>query len=245
MTQQKEPVNNIAALANVGLCMDAMEKAVQRSRHLPGIVSFFGYSGYGKSTAAAYVANRYRAHYIECRSSWNRSALAKHILIEMGLQPARTIADMVDQIAEELAITDRPLIVDEFDHIVNKSAVEIIRDIYEGSGAPILLIGEERLEANLRRWERFHNRVLAWVPAQPTDMADAKLLRDLYCRDVHIADDLLHQIVKVTKGITRRVCINLETAQEFALANGLDTLTLNDWGNGGDIYTGEAVRRKF
>ena len=98
MNDISTPVNSIASLANIGLCMDAMEKAVTRPRHLPGIVSFFGYSGYGKSTAAAYVANRYRAHYVECRSSWNRSALAKHILIEMGQQPKGTIAEMVDKI---------------------------------------------------------------------------------------------------------------------------------------------------
>ncbi len=32
--------------------------------------------------------------------------------------------------------------------------------------------------------ERFHNRVLDWVPAQPASLADAKHLRALYCKRV-------------------------------------------------------------
>ncbi|MDH5785361.1 MAG: ATP-binding protein [Chromatiales bacterium] len=251
MSQQTDPVNvtgynNIASLANVGLCMELMELAINSPNYLDSIVGFYGYSGYGKSTGAAYVANRYRAYYVECLSCWTRKDLIKNICIEIGLDSGGTISDMVARVSAELAITNRPLIIDEFDYVVKKRMVDLVRDIYMGSGrTPILIIGEEQVEANLRKqWERFHNRMVGWEAAQPVDMTDAKQLRQLYCREVHIDDDLLLQIVKVTKGVTRRVCINLERAQEFALSNGIDTLTLAEWGNGADIYTGETVRRK-
>ena len=46
-----------AATTNVAKCIRAMERAVSRPSHLPGLVGFYGPSGYGKSIAAAYVAN--------------------------------------------------------------------------------------------------------------------------------------------------------------------------------------------
>nr|WP_249123784.1 ATP-binding protein [Pseudomonas aeruginosa] len=71
---------------------------------------------------------------------------------------------MADQIAEELAASGRPLIIDEMDHLVAAGQVELIRDLYESSQASILLIGEEMLPTKLKKYERFHGRVLSWVP---------------------------------------------------------------------------------
>ncbi|WP_207214001.1 hypothetical protein [Solidesulfovibrio carbinolicus] len=57
----------------------------------------------------------------------------------------------------------RPLIIDEMDHVVERNAVELVRDLYEASRAAILLIGEKALPGKLAQWERFHGRILDWV----------------------------------------------------------------------------------
>jgi hypothetical protein len=45
-----------------------------------------------------------------------------------------------------------------------------VRDIYEGSGAAVLLVGEERFPMALKRAsERFYDRVLKWQPAERAD----------------------------------------------------------------------------
>lgn len=247
MTQQISPVNlggqTTAPLQNVALCNNAMERAMHRPGHLPGLVAFYGPSGWGKSTAAAYVANKHRAYYVECKSTWTKKALLLAILVEMGVAPAKTIYEMVDQISEQLVLSQRPLIIDEMDHIVAKKAVEVIRDIYEGSSAPILLIGEENMPAKLREWERFHNRMLAWVPAQPCDLDDTRALAGLYCRDVTIADDLLERILEVSRGAARRVCVNLEHVRQEALALGQPSIDARAWGNR-TLYSGEAPKRR-
>jgi DNA transposition AAA+ family ATPase len=149
------PAGTMAPLTNVGICLKALQRSLARPAHLPGMVCFYGPSGWGKSTAAAYVTNKLNAYYIECKSSWTRKAILNAILSEMGIMPENTIYQMADQVYEQLAISGRPLIIDEMDYMVSKGAVEIIRDIYEGSKAAILLIGEERLPKKLERWERF------------------------------------------------------------------------------------------
>ena len=235
--------NGTAPIANVQLCAATLRRAVERPAHLPGMTCFFGPSGFGKSVAACYTANKARAYYVTCRSSWTRRALMLHILREMGVQPAKHIFEMAEQAAEELSLSGRPLIIDELDHIVSRGIVELIRDISDTSNAGILLIGEESLPVKLRRWERFHGRVLHWQPALPASLDDAAKLRDLYCRKAGLADDLLSRIHELARGSVRRVCVNLDLVQETAIKAGWSTVDLETWGDR-QLFTGDAPARK-
>jgi hypothetical protein len=160
----------------------------------------------------------------------------------MGIAPASTVAAMVEQISEQLALSERPLIVDEFDHLVDRNQVELVRDIYEGSNSPILILGEENLPHKLSKWERFHGRVLAWIPAQFASFEDAAALRELYCGKVRIADDLLKRVHELSRGSVRRICVNLELIQETALSSGKSEMDSAAWGNR-ELFSGEAARR--
>lgn len=246
MKQDNSVVNllapSTAPLKNVGLTSQLLQTAIERPPHLPGIVVLYGPSGYGKSFAAAYTATKHDAYYVECKSVWTTKSLLHNIIREMGIAPEATIAGMVDQVSEQLALSDRPLIIDEVDHIVKKRSIEVIRDIYEGSGAPILLIGEEKLSVKLRQWERFHNRVLQWLPAQPADRHDTQELARMYCHDIKIGSDVIDKIVQATRGITRRICVNLHNIKSAAKAEGWDQVTMKEWGRR-ELYTGEPPRR--
>lgn len=235
-------VNPIANLTNVGICAGALERSMNRPQHLPGLVVFYGPSGWGKSMACTRAANTYRAYHVECRDTWNRKKLLSAILGDMTMLPSRTLADMLDQIAEQLVASRRPLIIDEADKLIDRGMIEMIRDLYEQSNAPILLAGEELLPDKLRKIERMHGRILHWAPAQPVGMSDAIQLRELYANRVPVADDLLTQIVKISKGSARRVAVNLENTQEIALTEGWDLVDLAQWGVR-ELYTGEPPSR--
>ena len=246
MAQEKESVNylGLAPLTNVALCMDALEAAVNRPAHLPGITVFAGPSGFGKSSAAAVAATRFDAVYVQARSTWTRKAAHQFILKEMGVAPGRTLAEMAEQVAEQLALSRRPLILDECDYLLKNDSIEIVRDMYEGSGAAIMLIGEEKLPASLKRWERFHGRILRFVAAEPVSLEDARAMAKLYAGGVDIADDLLARIHREAKGSARRVCVNIERARKEAAGNGLTAIDLAAWGNR-PLYTGEAPARRL
>lgn len=233
-----------APLVNVSLCVSALEKAMNRPAHLPGIVTFSGPSGYGKSTAAAIAANRFEAVYVQAKSTWTRKAAHLAILKEMGVSPAKTLYGMAEQVAEQLARSRCPLIVDECDYLLKNGAIEMIRDIYESSNAAILLIGEENLPGRLRQWERFHGRVLDFVLAEAATLHDAGALRDLYVDGVEIADDLLAKAHKESRGSVRRICVNLERIRQEAEDNGLDRMDLAAWGSRA-LFTGDAPARRI
>lgn len=232
----------LAPITNVALCLATLETAINRRPHLPGIVAFTGPTGLGKSVAAAHAAIRYRAYFVVCQDTWTRQTLLRKLLTEMSIKPARTLADMADQIIEQLALSGRPLIIDEFDKLVDKRAVEIIRGIFDASNAPILLLGEETLRATLSLWERFHNRVLRWETARPCSAEDARHLVRFYA-SVSIADDWLAKVVDLVRGNTRRLCVNIDWACEEAERNGWDEVNLSRWGQR-ELYTGEPSRRR-
>lgn len=246
MHHHQPTVNTIAPLTNVALCLNALERIMNRSRHLPGMGVLYGPAGYGKTKAATYVANKHRAYHIRCCQLSTRKSILESILKEMGISPDKTMAGQLEQITEQLTTSQRPLIVDEIDHLVEKGAVvEIIRDIHDLSAcSAILLIGEERVPGKLKKWERFHGRILDWIPAQPADYRDAEQLSRLYVASpVEIADDLLHDVHSLAKGSVRRICVNLDMIQEEARINGWTTVDRATWGNR-PLYTGDAPARR-
>ena len=233
----------IAPLKNVSLFNELMDRVVNRPPHLPGIATFHGYSGYGKSFSATYSANKYSAYYVECGHSWTQKKFCEAILNELGVTAKGTISNKVDAIVQALAAEDAPLIIDEADFIVNKRFIELVREIHDKSGAPIILIGEELLPAKLSEWERFHNRVLDWVPAQPADVDDIKHLARLYCPEVSISEDILNNLGKVCQGRVRRACVNLDRIREFAITAGISEVTSNDIRDI-SLFTGQPPQRR-
>jgi len=237
-------MNSIADINNLSLCDVALERAISRTATLPGMVCLYGPSGWGKSVAAVHVSIRRRAYYVQAKSVWTKKALLMAIVSEMGMPPQRTIPELLDQVAEELAQSGRPLIIDEMDHVVDKNGVEVVRDIYESSQAAILLIGEEQLPNKLKKFERFHGRILSWVPAQPVSLDDAHKLLPIYAPSIEVADDLLEHVVKLSAGSVRRVAVNLEMIQEESAAAGWPMVDRKTWGKR-PLYTGDAPKRRL
>lgn len=236
-------MSQIAQIHNLELVRTAAERLNSRTAGLPGMAALYGPAGYGKTTAALAIANENRAYFVQMRSAWGRKALLEKILLEMGAKPAGTIPQMLDQVCEQLATSGRMLMIDEFDYCVrNDSMIELVRDIYEGSQATLLLLGEEMLPQKLKKWERFHSRILSWIPAQPVSLQDAAALAPIYCPGVHVADDLLDHLVKLSGGSVRRVSVNLATIYEAASVEGWEVASRAAWGDR-QIYTGEAPRR--
>lgn len=233
-----------AQIHNLELVRTAAERLTGRTAGLPGLAALYGPAGYGKTTAALAVANETRAYFVQMRSAWTRKTLLEKILLEMSIKALGTIPQMLDQACTQLAASGRMLIIDEFDYCVRSdSMVELVRDIHEGGGAaPILLLGEELLPQKLKKWERFHSRVLSWIPAQPISIADAAALAPIYCPDVRVASDLLDHLVRISAGSVRRVSVNLAAIAEAAAAEGWSAVDRAAWSER-PLYTGEAPRR--
>jgi hypothetical protein len=157
----------------------------------------------------------------------------------MGVRPSRTIADMGDQISQHLAVTGVPLLIDEADHLVARRMIELVRDIYEGSQAPVILIGEELLPQKLLQWERVHGRMLDWVAAEPATMDDVDKLAPIYAPGLRIETPLGAAILKHSNKSIRRISVNIAKVAEWAQMAGRDQMGLDDF-DPRQFFTGDA-----
>lgn len=231
MTVAIPQVNGPIALKNVAAFMTLATRLIDRSPHLPGIGVCYGPSGYGKTYASIFAQNKTRAVRVEVGESWTRSTFLRAVLFELGADPRGTVASMAEKAKAVLGENPRrPLIVDEADKIVDKGYIELVRELQEHSGAPVILIGEEKLPAKLERTERVANRVLDWMPAQPCDIEDTQHLARAFCPNVTIAPELLDEIRRQSQGRARRIVVNLAQVLEIARNRGVTTVDRKAWG---------------
>lgn len=230
MTDRAELYNTVAPLANVTRLVALIDRAQNRGPGLPGLGCFYGKAGLGKTTAGIYATNTLNACHVEALPFGGLKTLLTMIVTELGLRPRRLIPDLFDQAAQELAVTSRPLIIDEADHILSTKTIEAVRHLHDKSGAPVILMGEELLPQRLQAWERVHGRMLAWVEAEPATIKDVEHLAKVYAQGVEIVPELREAVLTASKASMRYISTNLAAIAEFAAVRGLSRVTKADWG---------------
>ncbi|MFN3575402.1 MAG: AAA family ATPase [Tabrizicola sp.] len=238
MAESRELYNTVAPLANVTRLVALIDRAQNRGPGLPGLGCFYGRAGLGKTTAGIYATNTLNACHVEALPFGGLKKLLEMIVTELGLRPRRLIPDLFDQAAQELAVTGRPLIIDEADHILSTKTIEAVRHLHDKSGAPVILMGEELLPHRLQAWERVHGRMLAWVEAEPATSKDVEHLAWVYAPGIEIAADLRDEVLNASRASMRYISTNLAAIAEFAAVRGLSRVNRDIWGNH-SFHTGE------
>ncbi len=241
MTKQLSAVKGPVAIKNVAEFMAMTTRLIERDAHLPGISVCSGFSGFGKTWASIFAQNKTNAVRVEVGDSWTCRSVLVGVLRELSepVKNRQSLSEMVDVAVGKLSDDpNRPLIVDEADKLVDKNMIEIVRELHERSGVPVILIGEERLPTKLLNFERVHNRVLHWMQAQPCDLEDARALADAYAPGVAIKDDLLEKLRAASDGRARRIVVNVHRVEDFARNVGKKSIDLDLWGRQ-QFHTGE------
>lgn len=220
----------IARLANVGLALTAMKQIQTATTQMPRMAVLSGPPGYGKSQAALFMAHPLgvNAGYVQLRMFDTTKTMAQLLATELDVRWKQqwSTAQMFDAICERLAATQRPLVIDEFDHIAEKSGVDFIRAIHDQVATPILLIGEERLQHKLHsRHERFHDRVLIWTKAVACDLEDTAELTRHYAFGLTWERPALQALAATTCGVARRITTEIERIKEECRRKGAATVT--------------------
>ena len=235
----KTTSGTVAPLRNVMLLNALIQRVQSRDEDLPGLACFYGPSGYGKTKAAVWNAQHYGCFWVEVKSTWTVKKLMTAIVKSMRLPQNGTAGDMIEIAAEELMKSGKPLLIDEADMMAKDSLIGAVRDLYESSQGTIILIGEEKMPQKLQRWERVHNRMLDWVPAQPADLREVGLLAQLKCPGLTIASEVQQLVLERSHARARRIVVNLRQISEYALKEGKPEITAAD-ARKITLFTGEA-----
>lgn len=110
-----------------------------------------GYPGIGKTTVVREFAQRVQGvHLMTCRSTMRMRDLLDTIADSLGIAVGGSNDERVRRIQRELAARENEMLIfDEADHLYNGWDVkkfELLRQLWDETGTPIVLVGPPRLE---------------------------------------------------------------------------------------------------
>jgi DNA transposition AAA+ family ATPase len=227
MTKVVAPVKNVIAL------QDVIDSLSNRDYGVPGIGLVHGKSGLGKSTAVTYLFNQINGIYVSMRTTDTATSLLARIMDELGAQPLSRVAKMVDYIVEQMSLHERALFVDEADYLMGDvRMLETVRDIYDATEVPVVLIGMDQIARRISSRKQFYNRISEWAEFKPADLDDVIVMSDSMVRSgIRIDHDLLDDLRSQAAGELRRIAIGLKRIEKLAQVNELDFVTQAHWGN--------------
>ncbi len=226
MRYQLVPVKNVLMLHS------AMEALRERSEGVPGLGLIFGRSGAGKTTALASMVAKTGAVYVRAYAAITLSALLDLLCFELQVEGRLgKNSEKFKLICGALQAYPRPIFVDEGDYLLHdRRMLEILRDIHDTEGVPVLLVGMAGIERKLVNQPQFARRISQRIEFQACDLEDARLVADTLC-EVHVEEDLLRLMHKRAQGCIGHMVVALAQFEAFAKGNRYTTLTAAQWGD--------------
>ncbi|MCE9679585.1 ATP-binding protein [Shewanella sp. AS1] len=229
----------IVEVKNVLRTLDMFANLQSRSDITPGIGLIHGPSGFGKTSTVTHMVNQLTnmgsvPAFVRCCATDTPSSFLARVTKELGSDPIYPLRKSLDYIIETMNEQQIALFVDEADHIVGQSkTMETIRDIYDATELPVLLVGMEEIARRISHRKQLFNRISEWVEFLPADNEDVSMFAsELMEVDVKVGEDMLDYIRVRSGGEVRRTLIALDKIERFAISNDLDFVDRAVWGDG-------------
>lgn len=234
--------NQTVKTSNVVRAINAVKDLHDRGAGEEGMGLLYGRPGEGKTTTVSYIMNTWNAVFLRARVSWTITSMLSTLMEEIGRESSYRRAPMMNDAIEELVVSQRMLIIDEADYLLRqKDMLDAVRDIYDMTGVPILMVMMERAPRKIqsdRRLSRFKRRITRWVEFDGLTKSDTRKvcatlphLNDPEQTPITIGDDLAMKIHKEADANIGHVVIALSRIERFARTNDIDTVTLADYGD--------------
>ena len=228
------PVKNVARLSQ------ASRALLARPPGAPGIGLVEGETGYGKSTAIAWLSNQSPSVYVRALACWSPAVMLESLCDELRVPGTGSNGKLVKRIVEALARGQQAVYIDEADYIVRSTRmVETLRDIHDLTSVPVILIGMAGIDQKLAHLKQLTGRIAQHVRFEALDLEDASLLARELC-EIPIKPDLMQRIHSDSRGSARLIVVALGRIEQLAKSKGLREIGLADWGGKREFFTGDA-----
>ena len=221
--------HRMAMTKNVKRFLAAVRELQNRSLGIEGMGLLWGRPGEGKSTTIAYATNMLNGVFLRANTCWSITSMLADMMRELGMEPMHRKAPMINAIVEKLMARPRPVFIDESDYLFKKAdMVDALRDIYDLTGSPVILIGMEEMARKIQTKGKFARRITQWIEFSGIDAQDARTLADTVC-DIHIGDDLLEFVRLEAKANIGRMTTAMSKIESFGRTNSLKSVTRSEW----------------
>jgi len=222
--------NEVAQVKNIRLVLQTVRELQQRAPGVPGMGLWWGKSGFGKTTAAAWLVNQVHGIYLRAVETWTPHAMLSAFMNELGAAPMSRSNPMLTFIVESVRVSGRPVFIDEADYVVKKGMLNTLRDLHDLSTVPVILIGMQDFRQKVTHREQLTGRIARWTEFCPADFKDACELAKTVC-EVEVGRDLLERLHRDTSGSMRGMTVGLSHIENFGKRTGKSPVTSKDWGS--------------
>ena len=157
---------------NVKKFVALMEEVKQLPTNIPKIVLVFGEYGLGKSETIKWWTFKNDCIYVRANQGMTSRWLLSEIAEELGEEAFWHIQDTFNLVEQKLKQNPKPLIIDEVDYLVTNNVIEILRDLYDRTGCPMILVGMINIEKKLSRYPHLKDRIYKAFKFEPYDKQD-------------------------------------------------------------------------
>ena len=223
--------HEMAMTTNVRRFLAAVRELNDRSFTVEGMGLLWGQPGEGKSTTVAYATNTLDGIFLRANVCWTLTSMLGALMIELGQPRGRFRTPMHDAAVKCLMEHPRPIFIDEADYLLRQTnMLDEMRDIYDNTGSPVILIGMEEMARKVQAEGRFGRRITQWVEFRGISLKDARTLADTIC-EVAVEDDLLNRLHEASRANIGRMTTGLSRIERLAKFNKLESMSLDVWGD--------------
>lgn len=210
---------------NVKRFVDLMDTLKNAPANLPKMALVYGDFGLGKSQTIMWWVTNNDAIYVRCNHKMSARWLLTEIVEELDDVPTYLTSLLFKQIEDKLHERPKVLVVDEVDFLLNNSsAIEIVRDLHDKIGIPVVLVGMSLVGAKLKRHKHIYDRLLGVLKFETFNKDDvAKIVTEI--SEVKFEPDAL-ELVCVKFNQFRQIVKFLNKVENVAEINNLKTITL-------------------
>ncbi|MBI4928162.1 MAG: ATP-binding protein [Anaerolineae bacterium] len=236
--------DEMAMTKNVRRFLAAVRELNDRPMGVEGMAILWGEPGEGKSTTVAFACNTLDGIFLRANTCWTPTSMLAALMVELGQPAANRRTPMVEAAVKCLAARPRPIFIDEADYLFRQAdMLDVMRDIYDVTGSPVVLIGMEEFARKVQAKGKFARRITQWVEFSGIDQDDARTLADALC-DVKLADDLLEHVHHAARKNIGRMVTGLARIEQFGRLNAMETVTKKAWANRALFYDQPRFERK-
>lgn len=204
-----------------------------KAENVPKMALVYGEHGLGKSHTAIWWAVRNEAVYIRCSNNMSSRWLLDNLVENLGETPLYSTPDLMKQAENLLLEAPRVLIIDEIDHILNSGKViETVRDIYDKTNAPVILMGMNKADKKLKHYRHIYDRVSEILKFETFSFEEIKNMVN-QLSEVNIEDEAINLIYQNSNRLRQVVSI-ISRAEELARANNINSVSCELLKNGAD-----------
>ena len=188
---------------------------------MPKLALVYGEHGLGKTHSIIWWETRNDAIYVRANNEMTQNGLLQAIAEELGERHYYYMQENYNLILKHLKQNPQIIIVDEVDYLVgNKNVIEILRDIQDNTGVPIILVGMGAMDKKIARFKHFEDRIYKKLQFEHFSPDDIKEILEQITEIKFTEDAILYLSTRTNQ--FRQLVKLLEKIEKLSQRNSID-----------------------